>query len=483
MKKKILSFMLAFAFILSVLPAGSTAVEEKSTVNGKDKKEAMEVVKSFISKAFSLQVENLEGLDLISKNAKDFEEYVKLRYQLNHGNSSKVSNSNLKKELFFNAVDFRPRDNAVLDVMVQVIEISKYEDFDKDFRFCETYKLRLVKEDGTWKILKAQDNSYNIENMIKPEKEVDKKGYDDMQSKIDAHFLRTDNKRDELQEYLDRLEFNYNEYMKKAVDNTPRRDKIKSNIANIEVKDISKEDKQEVVQVASDFISKAFSIQVENLEGLDLISKNAKDFEEYVKLRYKLNFGSQYKHESVNLEVEKNEFDFKILEFKSRGKDVVDIKLDVVETTKYKGQEESSIYHEIYTLRLVREDSAWKVLKAQDGSYYIERAVKPEPERDKKGYEDMQSKIDAHFARKDLKKGEMEEYLDNLEFNYNEYMKKRVEELKEMKREENKQKPENAVKTDKKEVIEDEDVIEPPKILCVSFNFDVMRGYLAKFKG
>ena len=156
--------------------------------------------------------------------------------------------------------------------------------------------------------------------------------------------------------------------MKKAVDDTPRRDKIKSNIANIEVKDISKEDKQEVVQVASDFISKAFSIQVENLEGFDLISKNAKDFEEYVKLRYKLNFGSQYKHESVNLEVEKNEFDFKILEFKSRGKDVVDIKLDVVETTKYKGQEEPSIYHEIYTLRLVREDGAWKVLKAQDKS-------------------------------------------------------------------------------------------------------------------
>ena len=227
MKKKILSFMLAFAFVFSVLPAGSMAVEEKSVVNGKDKKEAMEVVKSFISKAFSLQVENLEGLDLISKNAKDFEEYVKLRYQLNHGNSSKVSNSNLKKELFFNAVDFRPRDNAVLDVMVQVIEISKYEDFDKDFRFCETYKLRLVKEDGNWKILKAQDNSYNIENMIKPEKEVDKKGHDDMQSKIDVHFLRTDNKRDELQEYLDRLEFNYNEYMKKAVDDTPRRDKIK----------------------------------------------------------------------------------------------------------------------------------------------------------------------------------------------------------------------------------------------------------------
>ena len=256
-----------------------------------------------------------------------------------------------------------------------------------------------------------------------------------------------------------------------------------SRTLNIEVKDISKEDKQEVVQVASDFISKAFSIQVENLEGLDLISKNAKDFEEYVKLRYKLNFGSQYKHESVNLEVEKNEFDFKILEFKSRGKDVVDIKLDVVETTKYKGQEEPSIYHEIYTLRLVREDGAWKVLKAQDKSYYIERVVKPEPERDKKGYEDMQSKIDAHFARKDYKKDEMEEYLDRLEFNYNEYMKKRVEELKEIQKEENKQKPENAVKTDKKEVIEDEDVIEPPKILCVSFNFDIMRGYLAKFKG
>lgn len=45
MKKKILSFMLAFAFVFSVLPAGSTAVEEKSAVNGKDKKEAMEVVK------------------------------------------------------------------------------------------------------------------------------------------------------------------------------------------------------------------------------------------------------------------------------------------------------------------------------------------------------------------------------------------------------------------------------------------------------
>ena len=67
-------------------------------------------------------------------------------------------------------------------------------------------------------------------------------------------------------------------------------------------------------------------------------------------------------------------------------------------------------------------------------------------------------------------------YLDRLEFNYNEYMKKRVEELKEIQKEENKQKP------DKKEVIEDEDVIEPPKILCVSFNFDIMRGYLAKFK-
>ena len=53
MKKKILSFMLAFAFVFSVLPAGSMAVEEKSVVNGKDKKEVMEVVKSFISKAFS----------------------------------------------------------------------------------------------------------------------------------------------------------------------------------------------------------------------------------------------------------------------------------------------------------------------------------------------------------------------------------------------------------------------------------------------
>ena len=143
MKKKILSFMLAFAFVFSVLPTENMAVKEKSVVNGKDKKEAMEVVKSFISKAFSLQVENLEGLDLISKNAKDFKEYVKLRYQLNHENSSKVSNLNLKKELFFNAVDFKPRDKAVLDVIVQVIEISKYEDFDKDFRFCETYKLRL----------------------------------------------------------------------------------------------------------------------------------------------------------------------------------------------------------------------------------------------------------------------------------------------------------------------------------------------------
>lgn len=244
---------------------------------------------------------------------------------------------------------------------------------------------------------------------------------------------------------------------------------------------VNGKDKKEVMEVVKSFISKAFSLQVEDLEGLDLISKDAKDFEEYVKLRYQLNHGIGSKN--TPLEAKRKEFDFKILEFKSRRKDVADVKVDVVETTKYKGYDQDFDFHEIYTLRLVREDGAWKVLKAQDGSYYIERAVKPEPERDKKGYEDMQSKIDAHFARKDLKKGEMEEYLDNLEFNYNEYMKKRVEELKEMKREENKQKPENAVKTDKKEVIEDEDVIEPPKILCVSFNFDVMRGYLAKFKG
>ena len=97
MKKKILSFMLAFAFVLFVLPAGSTAVEEKSAVNGKDKKEAMEVVKNFISKAFSLQVENLEGLDLISKNAKDFEEYVKLRYKLNFGSQYKHESVNLEE--------------------------------------------------------------------------------------------------------------------------------------------------------------------------------------------------------------------------------------------------------------------------------------------------------------------------------------------------------------------------------------------------
>ena len=67
MKKKILSFMLAFAFVLFVLPAGSTAVEEKSAVNGKDKKEAMEVVKNFISKAFSLQVENFRDILSISR--------------------------------------------------------------------------------------------------------------------------------------------------------------------------------------------------------------------------------------------------------------------------------------------------------------------------------------------------------------------------------------------------------------------------------
>ena len=76
MKKKILSFILAFAFVFSVLPAGSMAVEEKSVINGNDKKEVIEVVKSFITNTFSINVENLQGLDLISKNAKDFEEYA-----------------------------------------------------------------------------------------------------------------------------------------------------------------------------------------------------------------------------------------------------------------------------------------------------------------------------------------------------------------------------------------------------------------------
>ena len=210
----------------------------------------------------------------------------------------------------------------------------------------------------------------------------------------------------------------------------------------------------------------------------------SKDFEEYVKLRYELNFGSKYKDKSVNLEVEKNEFDFKILEFESRNDDTVDVKIRVVETTKYKGFDNNSKYNEVYRLRLVKEDGAWKVLKAQDGSCYIERFVKPEPERDKKGYEDMQSKIEAHFTRQNFIKSDTEEFLDRLEFNYNEYMKRRVEEEKLIKKEEEmKEQAEVTIKADKEEITDYEEIIEAPEFFYVSFKFDVMREYLIKFKG
>ena len=236
MKKKILSFMLAFAFVFSVLPAGSTAVEEKSAVNGKDKKEAMEVVKNFISKAFSLQVENLEGLDLISKNAKDFEEYVKLRYELNFGSKYKDESVNLeveKNEFDFKILEFESRNDDVVDVKIKVIETTRYRGDNHDSEYHEKYRLRLIKENGTWKVLKAQDKSYYIERMVKPEKEVDKKGHDDMQAKIDNHFIKKNNKKSETEEYLDRLEFNYNKYMKIRVEEEKILDKeAKSNNKN-----------------------------------------------------------------------------------------------------------------------------------------------------------------------------------------------------------------------------------------------------------
>ena len=171
------------------------------------------------------------------------------------------------------------------------------------------------------------------------------------------------------------------------------------------------------------------------------------------------------------MEVEKNEFDFKILEFESRNDDTVDVKIRVVETTKYKGFDNNSKYNEVYRLRLVKEDGAWKVLKVQDGSCYIERFVKPEPERDKKGYEDMQSKIEAHFTRQNFIKSDTEEFLDRLEFNYNEYMKRRVEEEKLIKKEEEmKEQAEVTIKADKEEITDYEEIIEAPEFFYVLMN-------------
>ena len=117
MKKKILSFILAFAFVFSVLPAVSMAVEEKSVINGNDKKEVIEVVKSFITNTFSINVENLQGLDLISKNAKDFEEYVKLRYQLNFGSKYKKTDVNLEVERKERGIVASRIDGPILKVL------------------------------------------------------------------------------------------------------------------------------------------------------------------------------------------------------------------------------------------------------------------------------------------------------------------------------------------------------------------------------
>ena len=240
MKKKILSFILAFAFVFSVLPAGSMAVEEKSVINGNDKKEVIEVVKSFITNTFSINVENLQGLDLISKNAKDFEEYVKLRYQLNFGSKYKKTDVNLeveRKEMSFNVLEFKPKNKDIVDVKVGVIETTRYKGFDEDSKFSEQYILRLIKEDGTWKVLKAQDKSCYIERIAKPEEEIDKKGHDDFQAKFGGSFTQNNLKKhfnkNETESYLDSLKFNYNEYMRKRIEEEKILDKeAKSNNKN-----------------------------------------------------------------------------------------------------------------------------------------------------------------------------------------------------------------------------------------------------------
>ena len=48
MKKKILSFILAFAFVLSVLPAESTAIEVRFPMFSKDRRGIIQVTTDFI---------------------------------------------------------------------------------------------------------------------------------------------------------------------------------------------------------------------------------------------------------------------------------------------------------------------------------------------------------------------------------------------------------------------------------------------------
>ena len=120
---------------------------------------------------------------------------------------------------------------AVRDMIIQDGPANNIDNHDSEYH--EKYRLRLIKEDGTWKVLKAQDKSYYIERMVKPEEEVDKKNHDDMQAKIDNHFIKKNNKKSETEEYLDCLEFNYNKYMKRRVEEEKILDKeTKSNNKN-----------------------------------------------------------------------------------------------------------------------------------------------------------------------------------------------------------------------------------------------------------